>query len=352
MDEGLAAGEVDLGEALAHRLVDESADALARELAAARAGRACDDAVLAREVAVEVRVDPQARRKPRRPEDRNSGVLPAQAICGISSVSCVRASRRDQRGRGSARAHRRRVVGARAARAAARRRLHAARDRALPRRQPAACPRAARRRGPPPRGGCAAGSPSARPPGRRLPAPAASRSPAARAPSSSVGADLAHARLAPRHLETEDGTPRNLGPADACTLLRVWLVPAAAGAPRPWICALALASDGLDGVLARRAGPTRMGRDLEGLADAAFAVAALRGAVRHGWLGRGTAAAEGARIALGIGYATAPGSGARGRRRPTSCTPRARRRRCGRAASSPPASAGAASPTGSCSRAR
>ena len=106
-------------------------------------------------------------------------------------------------------------------------------------------------------------------------------------------------------LETEDGTPRNLGPADACTLLRVWLVPAAAGAPRPWICALALASDGLDGVLARRAGPTRIGRDLEGLADAAFAVAALRGAVRHGWLGRGAAAAELARIALGIGYATA-----------------------------------------------
>ncbi len=106
-------------------------------------------------------------------------------------------------------------------------------------------------------------------------------------------------------VETEDGTPRNLGPADACTLLRVWLVPAAAGTPRPWICALALVSDGLDGVLARRAGPTRIGRDLEGLADAAFAAAALRGAARHGWLGRGAATAEGARIALGIGYATA-----------------------------------------------
>ena len=106
-------------------------------------------------------------------------------------------------------------------------------------------------------------------------------------------------------LETDDGTPRNLGRADACTLARVWLVPAAAGAPRPWICAAALASDGLDGVLARRDGPTRIGRDLEGLADAAFAMAALHGAVRQGWLGRRAAAAELARIALGIGYSAA-----------------------------------------------
>ena len=105
--------------------------------------------------------------------------------------------------------------------------------------------------------------------------------------------------------ETEDGTARNLGPADACTLLRVWLVPAASGAPQPWICVLALASDGLDGVLARRDGPTRIGRDLEGLADAAFAAAALRGAVRRGWLGRGAARVEVARLALGIGYAAA-----------------------------------------------
>lgn len=106
-------------------------------------------------------------------------------------------------------------------------------------------------------------------------------------------------------LETEDGRPRNLGPADACTLLRVWLVPAAAGSPRPWICALALASDGLDGALARRDEPTRIGRDLEGLADVAFAVAALRGAVRRRWLGPSAAAAELVRIALGIAYSAA-----------------------------------------------
>ncbi len=117
-------------------------------------------------------------------------------------------------------------------------------------------------------------------------------------------------------IETEDGAPRNLGAADACTLLRVWLVPPAAAAPRPWICALALASDGLDGALARRTGPTRLGRDLEGLADVAFAIAALRGAVRQGWLGRGAARAELARIAVGIGYAAGdlarPGAGAGG----------------------------------------
>jgi phosphatidylglycerophosphate synthase len=106
-------------------------------------------------------------------------------------------------------------------------------------------------------------------------------------------------------LETEDGEPRNLGPADAATLLRVWLVPAAAAEPRPWICALALASDGLDGALARRTATTRIGRDLEGLADAAFAAAALRGAVRHDRLGRGAARAELGRIALGVGYSTA-----------------------------------------------
>jgi len=103
--------------------------------------------------------------------------------------------------------------------------------------------------------------------------------------------------------ETEDGRPRNLGPADACTLVRVWLVPAAAQAPAPWMAALALVTDGLDGHLARASHPTRIGRDLEGLADAAFAAAALRGALRNGWLGRVAATGELARIGLGFGYA-------------------------------------------------
>jgi hypothetical protein len=104
-------------------------------------------------------------------------------------------------------------------------------------------------------------------------------------------------------VETEDGRPRNLGPADACTLARVWLVPAAADEPAPWICALAFVSDGLDGRLARASEPTRIGRDLEGLADAAFAVAALRGALRRGWLGRAAGRGELGRLVIGFGYA-------------------------------------------------
>jgi hypothetical protein len=107
-------------------------------------------------------------------------------------------------------------------------------------------------------------------------------------------------------LETEDGAPRNLSAADACTLVRVWLVPAAADTPQAWMCALALATDGLDGRLARaHAMPTRLGRDFEGLADIAFAAASLRGARRRGWLSRAAARAELARIAAGLGYTVA-----------------------------------------------
>jgi len=104
-------------------------------------------------------------------------------------------------------------------------------------------------------------------------------------------------------VQTPDGRARNLGPADACTLARVWLVPAAADTPAPWMCVLAFASDGLDGRLARMGEPTRIGRDLEGLADATFAAAALHGALRLGWLGRGAGAAELVRLAIGFGYA-------------------------------------------------
>ena len=104
-------------------------------------------------------------------------------------------------------------------------------------------------------------------------------------------------------VETEDGRERNLGPADACTLVRVWLVPAVADTPAPWMCALAFVSDGLDGRLARATEPTRIGRDLEGLADWAFAAAALRGALARGWLGRGAGIGELARLGTGLGYA-------------------------------------------------
>ena len=104
-------------------------------------------------------------------------------------------------------------------------------------------------------------------------------------------------------VETEDGRPRNLGPADACTLTRVWLVPAAADAPSAWMCALAFVTDALDGRLARASEPTRIGRDLEGLADWAFAAAALRGAVSRGWLSRAAGAGELARLGIGLAYA-------------------------------------------------
>ncbi len=107
-------------------------------------------------------------------------------------------------------------------------------------------------------------------------------------------------------LETADGEPRNLSAADACTLVRVWLAPAAADSPQPWMCALALITDGLDGHLARaHAEPTRLGRDLEGLADIAFAAAALRGARRRDWLSRTAARAELARITAGLTYTVA-----------------------------------------------
>jgi hypothetical protein len=104
-------------------------------------------------------------------------------------------------------------------------------------------------------------------------------------------------------VETEDGRARPLSAGDALTLARAWLVPVAARAPTPAVCALAAATDALDGPLARRVGPTRAGRDLEGMVDACFAIAALRGARRRGWLGRRAVGAELLRLAAGFAYA-------------------------------------------------
>ena len=145
-------------------------------------------------------------------------------------------------------------------------------------------------------------------------------------------------------VETEDGRPRNLGAADACTLVRVWLVPAAADAPAPWMCALAFATDGLDGRLARASEPTRIGRDLEGLADCGVRRrgAARRGAqrlarprARRAASSRGSAPASATRVVVWFGSAR--------RARPARAARRARhdagaRRR----ASSPPGSAAGA----------
>lgn len=102
-------------------------------------------------------------------------------------------------------------------------------------------------------------------------------------------------------LETDDGRPRMLVAADAMTLSRAWLVPVAADSPTPLVLGIGAATDVMDGVLARRVEPTRAGRDLEGLVDTSFSLAALAGLVRQNKLGRGAAIAEGARLAIGAG---------------------------------------------------
>ena len=107
-------------------------------------------------------------------------------------------------------------------------------------------------------------------------------------------------------VETPEGEPRPLGPADAMTLARAWLVPVAAHDPTPVVCAVAGLTDVLDGRLARAtAKPTRAGRDLEGLVDFCFAVAALRGLRRSDRIGRGVVAAETTRTTVGFAYALA-----------------------------------------------
>jgi phosphatidylglycerophosphate synthase len=104
-------------------------------------------------------------------------------------------------------------------------------------------------------------------------------------------------------LETPDGRPVALGAPDALTLLRAWLVPIVAVEAAPPLVAVGALSDLLDGVLARRTRTTRLGRDLEGLVDACFTTAALRGAVRAGAISRLPAALELGRLLIGTGYA-------------------------------------------------
>ena len=106
-------------------------------------------------------------------------------------------------------------------------------------------------------------------------------------------------------VETEDGRPRRLGPADALTLARVWLVPAALWRPTPLVCAAGFATDVLDGRVARTAEPTRAGRDLEGLADACFAGAVVTGLRRNERIGRAASGAELLRLATGFSYSLA-----------------------------------------------
>ena len=83
--------------------------------------------------------------------------------------------------------------------------------------------------------------------------------------------------------ETADGRAQRLRAQDALTLARLWAAPVVRGHPEPWLVAVGMATDAADGALARRTGPTRLGRDFDSTADTVFLTAALRGAVdRHG----------------------------------------------------------------------
>jgi phosphatidylglycerophosphate synthase len=104
-------------------------------------------------------------------------------------------------------------------------------------------------------------------------------------------------------LETPDGRPVALGAADALTLARAWLVPAVAERADPALVLLGGLSDVADGRVARATRCTRLGRDLEGLVDACFTGAALRGAARAGGVSRLPIASEGARLTAGTLYA-------------------------------------------------
>ena len=111
-------------------------------------------------------------------------------------------------------------------------------------------------------------------------------------------------------VEGPDGENRErLSVADALTLLRLWSVPllAAQGDPasksRPMFTTLiasAAVSDTLDGALARRMGPTRLGSDLDKAADALTIAAASGAAGRAGWLPPGPAQLLGLRSALPV----------------------------------------------------
>jgi hypothetical protein len=103
-------------------------------------------------------------------------------------------------------------------------------------------------------------------------------------------------------LETEAGDPTALNGADALTLARAWLVPAVACAPTPGLLMLGGLTDIADGRVARATRCTRFGRDLEGTVDAAFSVAALRGAARTQSLSRLPLWLERARLSAGFAY--------------------------------------------------
>ena len=120
--------------------------------------------------------------------------------------------------------------------------------------------------------------------------------------------------------ETPEGDRRGrLSAADAVTMSRFWLVPAlpAARASPPILAALIAAggaTDCLDGGLARRDGPTRLGRDLDSTADIASLVTAAWVTRSAGRLPAPVTAVLATRYVLGISLGFA--AQLTGRRRP------------------------------------
>jgi phosphatidylglycerophosphate synthase len=100
-------------------------------------------------------------------------------------------------------------------------------------------------------------------------------------------------------VETAEGDERLLSAADALTLARLWAAPLVRRHPEPWLVAAGMATDLADGALARRAGPTRLGRDFDSTADTVFLDAALRGAVEQHGLDPRLIALERARLLVG-----------------------------------------------------
>lgn len=100
-------------------------------------------------------------------------------------------------------------------------------------------------------------------------------------------------------LETDDGEPRSLRAQDALTLARLWAAPVARRHPEPWLTGAALLTDLADGALARRHGPTRLGRDLDSTADTLFLDQLLRGAVEQRGLDPALLTLERARLLFG-----------------------------------------------------
>jgi phosphatidylglycerophosphate synthase len=105
------------------------------------------------------------------------------------------------------------------------------------------------------------------------------------------------------------GEPRgSLSAADALTYARLLSAPgilACTGRSRFLaLLGLGAASDGLDGALARRCGATRLGRDLDTVADLAFFLSAARAARRAGWVTHAALIGLGAReLAVAAGSA-------------------------------------------------